>query len=372
VRRDTLFHSVQKVVDDLQKAGVTEMFASAISALQRPKDDKTDPGSWISLEVFRRYVVATSNYGEAESQVMNILGIASLSDAGYWTELRRMKATAIWQMHSDIDFAVRHLPRLLQLIRQDDLEDARAHSEDSPERFRGKEVFSVILTEDAEFFSSPERIVQLMTGVTILYEVHCAILELPGNDLAVLACDSGSEKSFDFLGLAAAVTAVRQTAVDIYDRRLLGRQRQMSANIDLVAQSLPVLEEIAQLASRGTIDPHQAEVMKRQLISGATKFIDVGAFTKEMGTSGMPEPRVLMRPQQKLLAPPPNDGGTENKGTASEDHEEVAAETFEKDEIQQLREEIEQLKKLHRGSARGRGANPKARSNQRGRKPPAE
>ena len=59
----------------------------------------------------------------------------------------------------------------------------------------------------------------------------------------VIACDSGSDKSFDFLGVATVIECVKELILSLWNRVIYFSEYRMSERIKLVAEALPVIEK---------------------------------------------------------------------------------------------------------------------------------
>ncbi len=178
-----------------------------------------------------------------------------------------------------------------------------------------------------------------------MYSVFATLEGHSDSDLSVLACDSGSDKSFDFLGIAKLMEEVRKLVVAIWDRRVFFRHMHVSQCVGLIAESLPVIEHIHKLKESGALGPEQAELLKRRTIESATKFLESGAIIAEMDVNATQSPRMLMRPEPKLLTGPPAKSTpagdlTENAAIA-EDTDPAMTE----DEISELERLVEKAKK---------------------------
>ncbi|MEW8383370.1 MAG: hypothetical protein AB2704_16075, partial [Candidatus Thiodiazotropha taylori] len=173
-----------------------------------------------------------------------------------------------------------------------------------PEELKGKSLISVLVVEDKGQFSSPKRLTYALDAISNLYSVFAIIEGEGANDLIVLACDSGSDKSFDFLGLAKLTEQVKETIIAIWDRRVFYRQRHVSESLSLISESLPIIEKISELKESGKLEPEQAELLKRQAIAGATQFIEAGAIIPELEGVSSHSPKQLLKPEPKLLVSP--------------------------------------------------------------------
>jgi len=309
MRRDVLITALKRVARDLKASNLTQMFNQASDHVR--KGEKQD-GSFVSFEVFQRFSVAATNYGEAERQVLKILRLEDLLSPIYWQQLlAKADATVIFAMRRAISFALDDIPKFIALLQQEHVEEAKAESQDLPDILRGKSLLTVLVAEDADEFSTPARLVRALEAVANLYGVLATIEGTNESELIVLACDSGSDKSFDFLGLAKVMEQVRKLILDIWDRRVFNRHATVSSCMDLIAKSLPIIEKINTLRENGALAPEQAELLKRRTIQGATQFLEAGLIIDGMADEGSFSPRQLMRPEQKLLAPPPVVGATE-------------------------------------------------------------
>lgn len=195
--------------------------------------------------------------------------------------------------------------------------------------------------------------VHVLDAISNLYSVFATIESESVSDLIVLACDSGSDKSFDFLGMAKLMEQIKETIIEIWDRRVFYRQKHASECLALIAESLPIIEKIEELKNSESLGPEQAEILKRKVIDGATKFIQAGATIQEMEGESIHAPRQLMKPEPKLLVSPWSDNEN-NASDATQDDSVIEGKTELSDE------ELEQLESLVKKAKRGKSTKKKA------------
>jgi hypothetical protein len=152
--------------------------------------------------------------------------------------------------------------------------------------------------------------------VTNLYEAHAVLLDYSPDTLSVIGCDSGSDKSIDFLGIARGIEAIRALFVALWDRVVFYPEFKHGKQIDVVVQSLPAFEKLAQLEEAKVIGPEQAELLRRKLLGGSEKFVRAGIVTHDITVRAQLAPRELMAPEQKLLSA--GVPGAESPATATE------------------------------------------------------
>lgn len=191
------------------------------------------------------------------------------------------------------------LPRMIDLIKQEEPPSAIVKGSKEDSSHLG--VIKLILAEPTGQHSKPERLVQAFLSVRKLYEVVAELEGVSADTLTVTSCDSGSDKTFDFLGVAKAITSLKELLLSLWDRVVFFREKQLAQRLDLVATSLPILERITALQQSQALGPEQAEIMRRKVIDGVGEFLETGSTIPEMNGRSRFEPRQLMAPEPKLL-----------------------------------------------------------------------
>ncbi len=304
MRRSTLQSATTKISDDIVSCDLLPFFEKLMES--RHSGQKEDDDNSVSaMKVFRDYSIATSNYSKEQHAICEILGIDSLQHTNFWDYLYKKNSALtaeVYNMYQNLKLAADTLPKILNLIRQDYVEEVKTQSADIPEQLKGKSLLTVIITEDDKQFSNPTRLVSTLNAISDLYSVVATIEKENENELIVMACDSGSDKSFDFLGLDKVIREVKEMIIAIWDRIVFHRHHQVNENLSLILDTLPIIEKIEELKNNKTIEKEQAELLKRKAISGVTQFIEVGAIIPELDTVSSHSPRQLMKPAAKLLA----------------------------------------------------------------------
>lgn len=303
MRRDIIIESCLKILRDLEGSGLPEMIDVAFERARSTKEERGD--LYISFDVFQKISVAFNKYSDDELHIVELLEINVLGDPVYWQSLSgRPSARQLMELRTTVNDAIRFLPRFLDIIRQDDVEAVKQKAPTLPDILKNKEAMKFILPEAQGEFSSPNRLIFLLQSISALYEVIASIDNGRGDDLIVLACDSGSDKSIDIAGFGKFMEQLRLLFLGIWDRRVFYRNVPASQSLGLIAQSLPILKEIDDLKKSGAISPEECEILKRKAIDGATKFMESGAMINEMEQNSHFAPRIIMRPETKLLAAP--------------------------------------------------------------------
>jgi hypothetical protein len=284
----------------------TELIDGVKTILER-SGSKEDDGRGNNSDVLialNGYAIDASKFGETERKIASILKIEILTDARRWLNfsIRTPMAHELWML---VGQAERFLPTIMNLIEQDYVETMKHDPGKAPAVFQGKALLSVIILEEKDKYSNPKRVIETLEAVQLLYE-SVAILNDQKNEqqMVLLACDSGSDKSFDLLGIAKLVEAVKEIILSLWDRVVFFREQKMGAKLELVANSLPIIEKISEMQKAGHLEPEQAEILRRNISLGAQKFINAGATIPEIEGHSHFNPRQLMSPEPKLLAMP--------------------------------------------------------------------
>lgn len=255
-----------------------------------------------ALEAFQKYSRLSSLYGESERKIVDIFHLSDLEKTSFWNSIITGDGETyarVSPVKDRIELLIKYVPELLKLVEQDGITPEGKLQK--TEVTHGKELLTIILPEDNNKFSSPQRLINAIESIEFIYSV-CARLEgFAENDLAVVAVDSGSDKSFDFIGAAKIIECVKDTIIALWDRIVFFRERKQSERLDLIEKSLPLVERINRLELEQELSSEQAEIFRRNIFSGIHKFSSAGAVIPELHSVSSYNPRKLMAPEAKLL-----------------------------------------------------------------------
>jgi hypothetical protein len=304
MRRDTLREAVSVVVKDLTETGMGEMFTEAVGRV-RPSAKEEGRQDWLDFEVYQEFLIRTHQYNEAERKVLSIVELDVLLASSFWQTLTsNPDRSALFGVSQSIRFAVNHLPKLISLLARDYPSPEMLLADDSPQEYANKDMIRLILAEENQQFSSTERLILALTSIQTLYNVINEVNSIKPEKLLVLGMDSGSEKLFDILGLASAISEAKELILGLFDRLVFFRNAAASKNMSTIAESLPIFQKIAELEKREAISREEIELLRRKVVMSLENFVDSGALIPEMKGSVVADPLIIMRPQPKLLSGP--------------------------------------------------------------------
>jgi hypothetical protein len=303
MRRQEIIHGINEIQAAIEQSEIRQYLTTFLDSLRPTTKEKPTGSVHLDnlIDSLKRYSILASRYSPAAKQISEIFNLSMLEDTSVWSRLFSGEVRVAGEVNNVLKFAKVFLPRVGELLQQEALALIERSVEKADPRYSNKLVLTVIVVEEGDHFSSPARIVEVVSSVASLYEAYAILLELPPEEISVVACDSGSDKSFDFLGAAKVMDAVKTLVLALWDRIVFFREKQVSERIELIAGSLPVIEEITRLESEGKLGPEQAEILRRKIIDGVSKFIENGAVIPEMEGRAQFSPRLLMMPEQKLL-----------------------------------------------------------------------
>ena len=213
MRREVLRKALSSVVQNLNESGVYEALIKQVEREDGP------PNLERILNAHKMYSVGSSAYTEAELEICKIINIDMLMESSFWEmALKRDERGILYETMSSVRFALEQLPKVLQLISQDYVNEVESQDKNLPKELQNTSLLSVIIIEDHLRYSTPERLVFVLEAVSEFYSVCASLSDESENDLVVLACDSGSDKSFDFLGLASVMEQAKEIIINIWDR----------------------------------------------------------------------------------------------------------------------------------------------------------
>jgi hypothetical protein len=297
MRREEIINSVERILYDIKNSEVDSLLLKIIDHYRTEKKDNN-----VNVMIpFQKYSVATAAYGSEERLILDIMGIRELVNPMFWQSLvENVRIDEIYYMHNKVRSATEFLPRFLSLLERRGDYLVRGDQGERVDAFRGKSVVTAILAENEDENSGPERLVWCIQSVADFYGIFSEISGVRSDDLIVISCDSGSDKSFDFLGLAQTISAVKDFILNIWDRIVFYRHAQSIATIEVITAGLPVLAQLKQMEESGAIAPEVAEKLRRKTVSACSKFIEAGVIIPEMENEGRYSPRALERFPQLL------------------------------------------------------------------------
>jgi hypothetical protein len=298
MRRDDIVTAVGNVLQTLDASGAVDYFESV---LQRDGNSQRAGGGVIALDVFRKLHASFLLFGAAEQKILEIFDLTQLDEPEFWVEVLTdgFQSPVTHGLPFKLNNFRRFVPKILEMLETDALREKRRATKESRDPDR---ILTVILIEDRGQASKPERLVEVIEAVVELYAVFVAKGALPPDTLSVIGCDSGSDKSFDFLGLPDAIKGIKELILEVWDRVVFHRQTQTEQNLNVALRSLTVVEEISRLQEQGSLGPEDAERLRHKAVSAASQLLNCGVLIPEIERHTKFNPRVLMTPQPRLIA----------------------------------------------------------------------
>lgn len=203
------------------------------------KEKPVDP-----IEVIAAFSVInqmSQEFGDTERKILSDLDLDALLSQKFWSSLFTdsdkipIGRTQHHMVYGSLQFAVTHLPKLIKILERENDAVLEAVSEDAKKAGKVGSI-TVIVIEDNQV-STPNRLVLMLEAIEGLYDASSHIAGLEGNDLSVVSCDSGSDKSFDFLGAAQIMTIVKEIIIDFWNKLVYFREDKSERHLELLSVS---------------------------------------------------------------------------------------------------------------------------------------
>jgi hypothetical protein len=265
------------------------------------------------LESYQKFLLAyNSSFTNVERQVMKSLEVHEFAEAEWWSVVISAAsggaktpeaANTIGHPLYRMRFVADYLPQVISLLKRDSDPDIREIQAEIHAAGARPGHLLLILPEDGGKFSSPLRVSSAIESVAILYEAFAELNVQSTTDLVIRACDSGTDKVFEFHGLTDLIEKVKELLLDLWDNVIYYREKKFSERLELTAKHLPVLAEITALEEKNQLQKERAELLRRKFTSGANKFFETGSSIPEMNKFSNYVPRQLLSPKETLLLP---------------------------------------------------------------------
>lgn len=300
MRRAEITQACQKILDAIQNSQVFEAFEKTLR--EAPKEQGAFNAYLMSR--LHEYSLLAKDYGPTEQRISDILHLTPLTNPENWPDVVYPKEGShgtIYEWNGYLYFALNYLPLFLELLKPAYLDIAQKSQEELPAELKGKAILTATIIEDSNHLPTADRIIDLVSSISLLYDTSSAILKHPAVQLTLIGCDAGSDKTFDFLGATKVIEMVKEIILSLWDRIIFFRERRIAQRVELVAKSIPVINQIWSLENENRIGHEEAELLRRRLIDSVQRFITCGAIIPEMLDRSTFDPRELMMPEPKLL-----------------------------------------------------------------------
>ncbi|MEP3889369.1 MAG: hypothetical protein ABJN69_02810 [Hellea sp.] len=313
MRRIELVNSVTKVINVFIETEVLEFLREVFhkTRVRSQSESKAKIDATVFFDMFSKLSIAYKNFTATEKLVVQLMDLQYLFEASFWgqisniffaeTDTRRETIILLRRSVDALNFMSDQTPKILNLLGREAISDVSKRNGFTPKK---SSIITIILPEDNTTSASPKRISMVMDGISGLYNVHAQLLGKEVDRLVVVACDSGSDKSFDFLGVAKVVEQMKETFFGVWDRLRLSKSEKFKAISDNFVQGLGVIEKIADLENEGKISNEEAQILKRTFSVSVQKLVDGGAIIPELNDVPTEEPRKLFRAAPKRLTAP--------------------------------------------------------------------
>jgi hypothetical protein len=262
----------------------------------RSRDDKETPTLAQVLDTFATFMNNYSRFSETEREIVTAFNLDPLREAEFWYDMLSAKEVKTRQQAVDARWSTlmmeQYIPKVLHLL-QRPLESVPIIVRDSGKKEKSKS--KLLPTETVTFFIresetpnlSVDQFAHILNAVQNLYNVILKVHNLGHSELVVGALDSGSDKSIDIIGVAAAIAKLSELLLQSWDRVRFGRTAKMSASIKTASDGLTLLTQVASAVSAGTITNAEGEKLRRTVVKSIGAPLKIAAFRRTMRISCM-------------------------------------------------------------------------------------
>lgn len=299
--REDLLQAIDSVSLILKESKVT----SALALRQRSSGTE-------AVEIMRSFQIlsrAESSFSPAARELVEIFRLGDIFNPDFWASVALVgdgdkTRIAISEVRTAVRVAISELPKFGKLLSRsaDNVDQASILPIDEMGVHSRATKLTIILPEE-NGLSSPLRVAVALESISKMYEVVSFLRDADSSTLVLAACDSGSDKLFDFTGIDGILREVKELLIAFWDRIVFYGDKKAVSSIELVDRALPVLDEIEKKKEAGVLSPEQAEILRRKVITAATGIKDSGAILKEVNYRYQQvDVRKLAAPAQKLLS----------------------------------------------------------------------
>lgn len=236
------------------------------------------------------------------SDFSGVINCEPIKSEEYWIDFftdNHNDSKFIVKLHNDILQIIKSRKALKKLLSQSLIDESINEKMIETNGRKDFIIKTFILPDKDDLQTKPSRISQAFDGIYSIYRAIAKILNENENSVYVLRLDSGSDKGFDLLGIQKILVWVEKTVKNIWEKVAFYKQEKQEKDINNVLHGLDIFTKINELKKDGALTPEEAEIIKRDSLSGIRKIINSGTITEEMNYQ--PEQKMLASKEIKLI-----------------------------------------------------------------------
>ncbi|WP_027569953.1 hypothetical protein [Bradyrhizobium sp. URHA0013] len=316
MRRDQLIGATENLANALESSKIHQVLLSAI----RSSKDPISPNQLFSA--YASFMTAYANFGPTEKYLMKLFKVERLIVPEFWEGLIKQDGSpSSMTVRRGITLVTEFLPSVARMLeRPSDKSNLAFENPVDPSK--------TVDSEKIRFFVRDPGVPTLTVGhfssiLGAIEELHSAIEtveQTKHSDLVVASLDSGSDKEFDLLGVAAAVRKLSETLLEVWSRIQSARATKAKVNYGAACEGIAVLVKLNAAEKSNAIPKDQAESIRRTIISSITHLFENGVYTEAMEAQVNPLPSALPVDRRKLLTHQPSESApleAPDEGSAS-------------------------------------------------------
>lgn len=300
MRRADIISSIKNIQRAIEDSRVLEVLANHM------RSEKADIVA--IFEVAQDYSNWYRSFNDNEKKILDIFKLDGLENPNFWAQItnaeRKSRIDSMYEYYQNLGFMMKQLDPIIDLFKQDGIvyKENFNYGFVSSSNQENSEVLTIILPErENNLSSNPERLIKILNSINLFYKTCSILLGHEEEDLSVITIDSGSDKSFDFLGAAKVITELKELIIGLWDRVVFFREKKLHERMDLIEKSIPLIDTINNYEKEGKVSREQAEILRRNIFNGVNDFLAAGAILPEFSQHNNYNPRQLMSPEPKLL-----------------------------------------------------------------------
>ena len=263
------------------------------STIRKASDDTEESARDDVFHAISTFKVHRSNFSPAAESLLQALDLTFLGEASFWDILLADDKRISENRAQKVDSAYEALGQLEEFLEYDDVRSNFGFSEDR--------LCRIVLLDDSDEGTRVERVRDTIEGIRQIYQACAAISGTPKEDIRLLSLDSGSNKSFDFLGVAEAMNSLNDLLTSFWDRVLFLDAHKASARAKAIDDTLPVLREIAEMRDNENLSEREAEKLRQTAMNGIEMIGDSGAVTEMIRSNDDRDTKSISSDRRKLL-----------------------------------------------------------------------
>jgi hypothetical protein len=305
MQRIEIFTSIFKIQKVLEETQLYKYFAV---------EGQQQFGSELVAADYQKITLLFSKLSDTDKKLLRYFSLLDLNSPRIWGRIFASSVSAgdgtlaleFQNISRSLQYFRQYIPSIVQLFCQEYLTEEQVASalKDYNLAQYDASMFTVLLPEQPNHYSKPERLIAALESISQLYQVAAFVGNQNANTLEVVALDSGTDKAIFYRGDPRVIAVMKHSMKELWNIAVFVNERNLKEGTEWLLKSLRLYNQVLTHELKQTSGPEQMHLLKSNILASAKKLLQTGAITPEIEKLPTYSREIALAHEHKLLMRP--------------------------------------------------------------------